>query len=65
MENESFDIRVRATISHVSAYPISQKAIDAGFKQQRIREEYSDQLLQSVNTFAHEHGLKVDYKKDW
>jgi hypothetical protein len=59
------DIAVQASLTNVYAYPVSQKAIDAGFKEMSMREEYSDQLRPYVHEFAKKHNLTVDYSKDW
>jgi hypothetical protein len=58
------DIVVRASVSHVYAYPLSEKAKQAGFTDMRMREEYSDTIRQTVREYEKK-GLVVDWSQDW
>jgi len=63
--DQTADIVLKATVTHVYCYPLSQKARDAGVTDMRAREEYSDTVREYVNRMAREHGLTVDRSKDW
>jgi len=61
----AFDIVVQASVSRVSAFPNSDRARTAGFEYMSAREEYSDTIRANVRAFAAQHGLTVDWSKDW